>query len=101
MQKSVEIRIYGQRYTVKASSSQSYIKDLANYVDRKMREMAAASKVNSLGKVAVLTALNIADELHQQQEAAQKKEGTLRKTEKRVSDMIQSIEKQFEGHPSS
>jgi cell division protein ZapA len=60
----IEIEIFGQKYKirVKGEEDEKYISSLTSYVDQKMREVALKSKsVDSL-KIAVLAALNIADE---------------------------------------
>jgi cell division protein ZapA len=58
---SVRVEIYDQTYQLRGSDP-AYINQLADYVDTKMRLIAQqASTVDSL-RVAVLAALNIADE---------------------------------------
>lgn len=58
----VQVEIYGQSYNLRGEGASGYIQDLASYVDRKMREVSdATATVDSL-KVAILAALNIADE---------------------------------------
>jgi len=94
--KSIQIEIYGQRYTLKGQAPEAYVKELASYLDRKMQEVATASNVNTLTKIAILAALNIADELFQQRRALQHKDVVLKKAERRVSDLIDSIEGQFD-----
>lgn len=60
---NVRVDIYDQTYHLRGSDTE-YIAQLADYVDNKMRVIAQqASTVDSL-RVAVLAALNIADELH-------------------------------------
>jgi cell division protein ZapA len=62
--KVIEIEIYGQKYRirVKGEEDEKYISHLTSYVDQKMREVAVKSKSVDVLKVAVLAALNIADE---------------------------------------
>lgn len=62
--KIVEIEIYGQRYRirVKGEEDEKYIGHLTSYVDQKMHEVAVKSKSADATKIAVLAALNIADE---------------------------------------
>jgi len=58
---SVRVEIYDQTYQLRGSDP-GYINELADYVDTKMRVISQqASTVDSL-RVAVLAALNIADE---------------------------------------
>ena len=60
---NVRVEIYDQTYHLRGSDPE-YISELAEYVDTKMRLISQqAATVDSL-RVAVLAALNIADELH-------------------------------------
>ena len=60
---SVRVEIYDQIYNLRGSDAE-YFDTLAEYVDAKMRAVAShGATVDSL-RVAVLAALNIADELH-------------------------------------
>lgn len=60
---NVRVEIYDQTYHLRGSDGE-YIAELAEYVDTKMRLISQqAATVDSL-RVAVLAALNIADELH-------------------------------------
>lgn len=58
----VHVEIHGQQYPIRSGLDPAYVAELAAYVDQKMR---AASRETSAGdtlKIAVLAALNIADE---------------------------------------
>ena len=60
----MKIEIYDQTYNVNsAGQNEEQLKELAAYVDGKMREVAQATRMVDSVKVAVLAALNIADEL--------------------------------------
>lgn len=59
----IHIEIQGQRYPIRTTLDPSYVQDLASYVDRKMGLAADASPSSDTLGMAVLTALNIADEL--------------------------------------
>lgn len=61
----MQVEIFGQSYNLRGEGEVGYMQDLASYVDNKMREVAdATATVDSL-KVAILAALNIADECRQ------------------------------------
>jgi len=62
--KIIEIEIYGQKYKirVKGEEDEKYISHLTSHVDQKMHEVAVKSKSSDIFKIAVLAALNIADE---------------------------------------
>ncbi len=63
MTNQVNVKIFGQEFTIKGEDSPDYVEELAEFVDKKMREVASASSVITSHKVAILTAINIADEL--------------------------------------
>lgn len=64
----LKINIYGTEYPIKSDSETDteYIRKVAEYVDKKMREIDQNSKSKSSLKVAILAALNITDELFQE-----------------------------------
>lgn len=60
---SVRVEIFDQAYNLRGSNPE-YILKLAEYVDSKMRAVAAATNTIDTVRLAVLAALNIADEYH-------------------------------------
>jgi cell division protein ZapA len=67
---SIKVEIYNQTYNIRSDGNQEYIHQLAEYVDRKMREVTSATHTVDSQKVAILAALHIADELHQEKDRA-------------------------------
>ena len=59
----LKVRIYGAEYSIRGQADANYIKAVAEYVDKKMREVDNNFRVDSSIKVAILASLNIADEL--------------------------------------
>ena len=60
----VQVEIYNQTYSIRSDGDNSYIQGLAEYVDKKMREIASGTMTVDSLKVAILASLHIADELH-------------------------------------
>jgi len=60
---SVRVEIFDQAYNLRGSDPE-YIMKLAAYVDRKIRAVAEATATVDSMRLAVLAALNIADEYH-------------------------------------
>jgi cell division protein ZapA len=60
---SVRVEIFDQAYNLRGSDPE-YISKLAEYVDAKMRAVAEATNTIDTVRLAVLAALNIADEYH-------------------------------------
>lgn len=64
----VTVEIFNEEYVVKGSENPDYIIMLASYVDRRMKMIQQRNPNLSTTKVAVLTSLNLADELNKLQE---------------------------------
>jgi cell division protein ZapA len=60
----IQIEIYDQTYHIAGDLRPTYVQELAEYVDGKMREVARTTGTVDSVRVAVLAALAIADELH-------------------------------------
>ncbi len=67
-----QVEIYGQSYNLRGDGDPTYIQDLAVYVDDKMNQIAKSTTTVDSLKVAILAALNIADEYHQMKREAEK-----------------------------
>jgi cell division protein ZapA len=59
----IHVEVLGQRYPIRSSLDPRYVQELAAYVDQKMRAATEAAPSSDMLGLAVLSALNIADEL--------------------------------------
>ena len=59
---SITVEIFGQTYNVRGEGDPNYLAELARFVDSRMREVAAEVATVDPVKIAILAALNIADE---------------------------------------
>jgi len=66
----VSVEIQGARYAIRSDLDEQYIVRLAGYVDAKMQRAGNEVPTGESMKVAILAALNIADELFRAREAA-------------------------------
>ena len=69
------VEIFGAVYHVRGSDESGYLQSLADLVDRKMREVAQHVKGDA-ARIAILAALNLADELFQGQRNSRKGNGS-------------------------
>jgi len=58
----IHVEIHGQQYPIRSGLEPTYVAELAAYVDMKMRAASRESTAGDSLKIAVLAALNIADE---------------------------------------
>jgi len=87
---SVSVEIYDQTYHLRASDP-DYIEKLAAMVDGKMRAVSAnGNTVDSL-RVAVLAALNIADELLRLQESTRLLRGSMSETQTTIRSRANNL----------
>jgi cell division protein ZapA len=76
-QRVVHVEIGGQRYPVKSSLDAAYVAKLAAHVDEKMRLASRECPQGDTLKIAVLAALNIADEYFRACEEVQHEQDAL------------------------
>ncbi len=88
----VRVNIYGEEYTIRSEGDEEYIRQVAGYVDRKMREIAEKAPNKSHARVAILAALNITDEYFA--ERSKEKEG-LQNLEERASTIISLLDEKL------
>jgi len=60
--KKTTVSIYGQQYTIVGYETPSHVKDVANTVDQKMREIKKLNPYLDTTRLAVLAAVNIVDD---------------------------------------
>ncbi len=85
----VEIKVFGQTYTVKTDAEEDHIQEVARYVNEKMDEVLKKTRSVSTMNVAILTALNIADDLLKEKE---RRIALLREIEKKSKDLAEKID---------
>ncbi len=59
----VKIKIQGEEFYIKGSMPSAHMKKIADFVDEKMQQISEANPKLSHQKVAVLTCLNLAEDL--------------------------------------
>ena len=66
--KKIGVSIFGNEYVMVAEKSEEYVRELADRVDKIMKEIAKSNFRYNSTMIAVLTALNLADALYKSQE---------------------------------
>ena len=79
---ATEVEIFGQTYNVRGEGDPDYLAELARFVDSRMRDVAASAATVGATKLAILAALNIADEFSRYRKERQNAAGNwIEKTE--------------------
>jgi cell division protein ZapA len=84
MKRSVTVQIAGVRYALKTEEDDRWVKSVAAFVDGKIREVQKHTRTVDTQAVAVLTALQIAEELFNER----RQSGELRK---KIREKSQSL----------
>ncbi|MBI4263817.1 MAG: cell division protein ZapA [Acidobacteria bacterium] len=96
MTMSVTVEIAGQRYPIRSTLDPAYVVELAAYVDQKMRTAADAAPSSDTLGLAVLVALNIADEYFRARQQQSSADGEINeralRLERLVDDVLGSVD---------
>ena len=94
---SVQIEIFGQVYAVKGKDDPAYIRELAAYIDAKMKEVQKGTGTVDPLRVAILTSLTITDELYRLRERFEELERVTGNSVNRLLDLTKRREKKSPG----
>lgn len=87
----IRVEIFNQTYSIRSDGDNEYIQELADYVDRKMREISSGTMTVDSLKVAILAALHIADEHFQMVQSQRNSDSQLAARSGECSEMLDRI----------
>lgn len=96
---SVKVTIFGKEYTLKGGDDAEYVQEVAAFVDERMNEVARSAAVASTDRVAILAAVNIADELFREQQKRMEATATLEDRSIHLARLL--IQEVGEGHAAT
>ncbi len=91
MSRVVSVEIAGQRYRIRSELEERYIAELAAYVDQKMRSATDVAPTSDGMGLAVLVALNIADEYFRARDQQSIGTGELNERALRLEQLVDGI----------
>ena len=86
----LSVEIHGQRYPIRSSLDAEYVLRLAAYVDQKIAAAADSTPSGDSLRLAVLAALNIADDLFRMREANRARDSQIAE---RASELEQLVDR--------
>jgi cell division protein ZapA len=86
--KSTTVEIMGREFRIRGTADEQYVREIARYVDDKLREVSQGSSTPVSDRVVVLAALNIADELFQLRRASSEEMATIAKKAESLLTML-------------
>jgi cell division protein ZapA len=94
---AVEVDVYGQRLALQGDGDERYAHELALYVEGQMNSIAKNLTTSTPTKVAILAAINIADQLFKQESRRQAGDAEI---ERRTTGLLQCIDAEIDGNPA-
>jgi cell division protein ZapA len=92
MKTFVKVEILGREYSVRSDEGEDRVKKIAAFVDQKMKAVAEGTKTVSTLNVAILTAMDIANEYF---DALDRQSQLARRMELKSSQLIELIDSQI------
>jgi cell division protein ZapA len=87
----IPISIQGQQYPIRTSLEAAYVGRLAAFVDDKIRAAAESTPTSDSLRLAVLAALNIADELFRCRDANELRKGELAERTEELERLLDRV----------
>jgi len=87
----IPVAIQGQQYPIRTSLERDYVIRLAAFVDEKMRAAAESTPSGDSVRLAVLAALNIADELFRCRDATDLRNGQLAERTEELERLLDRV----------
>jgi cell division protein ZapA len=89
----IHVEIFGQSYAMRAGADPGYLEEVAAYVDAQMRDVSRSAGAVDSVRIAVLTALNIADDLFRLRASARSGDDTIQnRAEALARDLSAALE---------
>ena len=84
MSSVITVEIGGQRYPIHSGLDERYVTELAEFVDRKIRAASDAAPTSDMLGLAVLAALNIADDFFRERDRQSSSNGQIQERAGRI-----------------
>lgn len=91
MNSAVTVEIAGQRYPIRSGLDPAYVMELAAYVDQKMRAATDGAPSSDMLSLAMLVALNLADEYFRARQQQSSAHGDLNERTQRLEQLVDQI----------
>jgi len=91
LKRRAEVQIYGEHFTIRTELPQELIEQIAHYVNGKMREVKGSAPIISTSTIAIMAALNIAEELFLLKVKTEEINGIIERKSTQLIDMLENV----------
>ncbi|OGF97745.1 MAG: hypothetical protein A2Z06_03360 [Candidatus Glassbacteria bacterium RBG_16_58_8] len=92
--KTTKVNIFGEELGIKSEASAEYTRQVAEYVDQAMKQVAKTTHLTDIHRIAILAAMSITNEYFQAREQACQVE---KQWESQVGEILRTLKKVGEG----
>jgi len=89
VKRSVSVQIAGVRYLLKTDEDERWVKQIAAFVDARMRDVQKGTRIVDTQAVAVLTALQVAEELFAERRETRELRRSIREKSQSLLDYLE------------
>ncbi len=93
MTKTIEVEVFGHRFSLQGEGDEAYFHEVAEYVDAQMRTLAKQTRTSTPTKLALLAAINVTDQLFRHQRHQDSGESEM---ERRAQLLVETIDEHLE-----
>ncbi len=92
-EQSTRVNIFGEELGIRSEASPEYTQKVAEYVDKAMKQVAKATSITDIHRIAILAAMSITDEYFQARDRVGK---TNEMWESRVTEIVRALRESAE-----
>lgn len=92
----MNLELFGQRFTVVSDTDEARVRDIVDFVNRRLEEVRDSSRRVQTDQIALLAALNIAEELFRERQNSQGLRRRVRERSVKLLGAIDSIAREVE-----
>lgn len=92
----VDLELFGQRFTVTTDTDPERVRDIVDYVNRKLETIRDVSRRVQTDQIALLAALNLAEELFAERDRRKTLKRSVRDRSMRLLESLDSISREVE-----
>jgi cell division protein ZapA len=89
VKRSVTVEVAGLKFQLKTDADEAYVKSLARFVTEKVEEVRSSSRTIATHNLALLAAMNIADDLFRSRRVSKEFRQRVRDKSRRVLEILE------------
>lgn len=94
--RAMSLELFGQRFTVVSDNDESQVRDLVDFVNRRLEEVRTSSRRIQTDQIALLALLNVAEELFRERQNGRALRRRVRERSRKLLGAIDTIARELD-----